>query len=328
VLEIGNETLYAAPQRHRAIPCERLLVGTAVRKKSATYAARNPDELVVDCCEMHSRAQLAEAFRFLGVARGDCIMLHASVRAVGDVAGGPDQIHLALKDALTSDGTLIMYAGCPRYYDEVGRGNLDAREEREVLDKLPAFDAGTARSARDHGVLVEFFRTWRGTRVNDHVTRFAVWGRQADYLISEQPWDYALGAGSALERFLELDGKILMLAADHDTVTFLHYIEHVADFPDKRIARYQIPVLDRAGQRVWRAQEEVDSANGAHVNWPDRFFAKITDTYLSKARLQARLVGDAMSHLFPARGLFDFALPLMQAVARDARAAEGLVEMA
>jgi aminoglycoside 3-N-acetyltransferase len=53
-------------------------------------------------------------------------MLHASVRAVGPVAGGPDEIHLALKDALTEEGTLAMYAGCPRYFDEVGR-KPDAR---------------------------------------------------------------------------------------------------------------------------------------------------------------------------------------------------------
>jgi aminoglycoside 3-N-acetyltransferase len=59
---------------------------------------------------MHSRQQLADDFRGLGVAAGDTIMLHASVRAVGEVAGGPDQIHLALKDALTDAGTLMMYA--------------------------------------------------------------------------------------------------------------------------------------------------------------------------------------------------------------------------
>src|SRR5919108_5093837 len=105
---------------------------------------------------MHPRAQLAEDFRALGVTPGDMVMLHASVRAVGEVAGGPDQIHLALKDALTVDGTLLMYAGCPQYYDEVGRGNLTPEEEAEVLDRLPAFDPLTARSARDHGVLVEF----------------------------------------------------------------------------------------------------------------------------------------------------------------------------
>ena len=63
-------------------------------------------------CRVHSRAELAHGFRALGVAEGDTVMLHASVRSVGPVAGGPDQIHLALKDALTEDGTLMMYASC------------------------------------------------------------------------------------------------------------------------------------------------------------------------------------------------------------------------
>jgi aminoglycoside 3-N-acetyltransferase len=252
-------------------------------------------------------------------------MLHASVRAVGEIAGGPDQIHLALKDVLTDDGTLIMYAGCPRYYDEVGRGNLDAAVEREVLAKMPAFDGATARAARDHGILVELFRTFPGTRVNDHVTRFAVWGHHAEHLISEQPWNYALGEGSALERFAGLDGRILLLGADHDTVTFLHYAEHIANFPEKQIARYQVPVRDADGRRVWRAQEEVDSANGAHANWPDRFFARITDTFLANGGGSSGMVGDAASVLFSARALLAFAVPLMEAVAADARAAESLV---
>jgi aminoglycoside 3-N-acetyltransferase len=273
---------------------------------------------------MFSREQLAHDFRALGVSPGDTVMLHASARAVGDVAGGPDQIHLALKDALTPDGTLMMYAGCPRYYDEVGRGNLTPAEEREVLDKLPPFDAETARSARDHGVLVEFLRTFPGSRVNHHVTRFAVWGARAEYLISEQPWDYALGRGSALERLIELDGKILLLGADHDTVTFLHYAEHIVEIPAKRIARYQVPVAE-GGRRVWRAQEEVDSSEGAHANWPDRFFAKIVDAYLAREGNLGARVGGAASHLFRAQGLLEFALPLMRAVAADVRAAAALI---
>jgi aminoglycoside 3-N-acetyltransferase len=153
------------------------------------------------------RKRLAADFRALGVEPGDTIMLHASVRAVGEVAGGPDEIHLALKDALTPDGTLMMYASCPRYVDELGRGNLTAAEEVELLDKLPAFDAHTARSARDNGVLVEFLRTYPESRVNEHVVRFVAWGKQASYLFSEHPWDFAFGHGSALERFLKLDGR-------------------------------------------------------------------------------------------------------------------------
>jgi aminoglycoside 3-N-acetyltransferase len=244
-------------------------------------------------------------------------MAHASVRAVGDVAGGPDEIHLALKDALTDAGTLMMYASCPRHYDELGRGNLTPAEEHEIREKLPAFDPLTARSARDNGILVEFLRTYPGARVNAHVARFVVWGARAEHVIAGQPWNYALGAGSPLERFAQMHGRILLLGSDHDTVTFLHYAEHIVDIPDKRIAAYKVPILE-GGTRVWRDMEEVDTSGaGAHANWPDRFFATIVDGYLTAAGNRGARVGDAQSYLFPARELLDFALPIMKAVAAN-----------
>jgi aminoglycoside 3-N-acetyltransferase len=266
---------------------------------------------------VHSRPQLADAFRALGVAAGDVVMVHASVRAVGAVAGGPDQIHLALKDALTPDGTLLMYASCPRYVDEVGRGNLTAAEEAEIRAKLPAFDARTARSARDNGILVEFLRTYPGSRVNDHPARFVAWGRHADALFASQPWHYAFGHGSALDRFVELDGRILLLGCDHDAVTFLHYVEHVADIPDKRVARFTVPVLEH-GERVWREMEEFDTSGaGVHANWPDRFFARIVDDFLAASANRGGRVGDAECYLLSARDLLRCARPLMESRARD-----------
>jgi aminoglycoside N3'-acetyltransferase len=71
-----------------------------------------------------------------------------------------------------------------------------------------------------------------------------LWGKQTDYLLASQPWDYAFGADSALERLLLLDGKIVLLGSDHDAVTFLHYAEHIVDIPGKRVARYQVPVME------------------------------------------------------------------------------------
>lgn len=264
---------------------------------------------------MHARPQLTADFRSIGIVPGDVVMLHASVRAVGEVAGGPDEIHLALKDAITTDGTLLMYAGCPRYIDEVGRGNLTAAEEAEVLDKLPPFDAATARCARDHGILVEFLRTYPGSQVNQHPARFVAWGRHAEHLLSPQPWDYAFGRGSALERFLHLDGKIVLLGSDHDTVTFLHYVEHILDVPGKRVARFKVPVLqDRV--RVWREMAEFDtSGDGVHANWPDRFFATLVDGFLAASANEGGVVGDARCHAFPARELMAFAHPIMTRVA-------------
>jgi aminoglycoside 3-N-acetyltransferase len=264
---------------------------------------------------MHSRASLAADFRALGVASGDTVMLHASVRSVGRVIGGPDAIHLALGDALEPGGTLFMYAGCPRFYDEVGRGNLTPEEEAEVLAHLPAFDPLTARAARDHGVLAEFFRTTEGTRTSHHVARFIARGNAAEALTVKQPWDFAFGAGSPLERFMARDGKILLLGCDHDHVTFLHYVEHVADFPGKIVARFQVPVLVDGG-RVWREMKEVDTSVRAHANWPGRFFSSLVDAFIARERIAAGRVGDATSFLLPARGLYEFARPEMERIAR------------
>jgi aminoglycoside 3-N-acetyltransferase len=270
---------------------------------------------------MYSRRQLTADFRSLGVAPGDVVMVHASVRAVGEVAGGADEIHLALKDALTGEGTLLMYAGCPRYYDEVGRGNLSPEQEADVLEQLPPFDAETARSDRSNGALVEFLRTYPGSRVNHHVTRFVAWGKRAEYLFSRQPWNYAFGRESALDRFVELNGKILLLGSDHDTVTFLHYAEHIVDIPDKRVARFKVPVAEN-GARVWRDMEEFNSAgDGVHANWPDRFFSRITDSHLAASSNHGGKVGDAQCYLLQSRELLAFALPVMTRVALDASAA-------
>lgn len=274
---------------------------------------------------MYSRQELADAFRRLGIRPGHSVMLHASVRAVGPVAGGPDQIHLALKDALTPEGTLVMYASCPAYTDEIGRGHLTADRERELFEKLPAFDPFTARCQRENGTLVEFLRTYPGSTVNEHVARFVVWGRRAADLLAPQPWNYAFGSGSLLERFAADDGDILLLGCDHDHVTFLHHVEHIVDIPGKRVARFKVPV-DEHGMRTWREMEEFDTSGaGVHANWPDRFFARLVDTYLMRTRNSGGPVGDARAFILSACGLRDFSLPVMHAVAADAGAVSTLL---
>ncbi len=260
---------------------------------------------------LHSRAQLATDFSELGVAAGDTIMLHASVRSVGPVAGGPDTIHLALKDALTESGTLFMYAGCPQFADEVGRGHLSAEDEAEILEKLPAFDPLTARCDRHNGALVEMLRTWPDTKVNAHVARFIAWGAKADFLLEPTPWMYPYGRGSIFERFVELDGKILLLGSDHDNVTFLHYAEHIVDVPDKRVVKMKVPVLEN-GERVWRDTEEFDTSSGAHAAFTGHIFSEIVDDFIGASGIESRKVGDSTAWLLPAKPLLEHALREMK----------------
>lgn len=265
---------------------------------------------------MHSRASLTSDFRRLGVAAGDVVMLHASVRAVGEVAGGPVQILLALQDAVGPTGSLLMYASCPQYYDEIGRGNLSAEQEAELRRTLPAFDPLTAPCARDNGALVEFFRTLPGTHVSDHVTRFAARGPHAGHLLSNVPWDFTYGADSTLARLNALGGKILLLGSDLDQVTFLHHAEHIVNVPGKIVATFEVPWADDAGGITWRRTREFDTADMAHAAWPEYLFTQIVDGYLSSTGNRGGTVGDAQSYLMDTPGLLAHALSVMRDLAQ------------
>ena len=262
---------------------------------------------------MHSRDSLARDARALGVRDGDLVMLHASVRAVGPVAGGADQIHLALKDAVDDTGSLFMYASCPAHVDEVGRGDHPPEVEAELREKLPAFDSRTARCARDNGTLVEFLRTWPGTVANDHVVRFVCRGPHAEVLFAPQAWTYAYGPDTPLARFAALGGRILLLGSDHDQVTFLHHAEHLVDVPDKRVVRYEVPWLID-GQRVWRPCEEFDTSEPAHPAWPQDVFRQITDAFLRRTGNTGGRIGDAESYVFDAQPFLAFALDVLAAL--------------
>lgn len=264
----------------------------------------------------YARPELAEDLRRLGLAPGTIVMVHASVRAVGPTHGGPDEIHLAIVDAIAPGGTIAMVASCQEGFDDVGRGIYSPEQEAEIIARQPAFDPQTARADREIGALAEFFRSYPGTICSDHVTgRISARGERARWLTADQPWTYFFGRGSPLEKLCAARGKVLLLGADHDTVTLLHYAEHVADFPDKRVARFQVPVL-QDGKRVWRSCEEYDtSERGGHAAWPERFFAIIVDDFIAghagSALCAQGNVGDAECFLLDAAGLVDHAIPMM-----------------
>lgn len=264
---------------------------------------------------MHSRDSLAHDARALGVQDGDLLMVHASIRAVGPIAGGPDQIHLALKDAVGDTGSLLMYASCPDHYDEVGRGTLPADVEAALIAHLPPFDAPTARSQRDNGALVELLRTWPDAVVNDHVVRFVCRGPHAAPLFATQRWDYAYGPGSPLARFADLNGRILLLASDHDQVTFLHHAEHLVDVADKRVVRFQVPVW-ADGQKVWWWMEEFDTAEPCHPAWPSDVFRHIVDAFLARFAHGCGRIGDAECVLMDSGPLLRFAVEYLADLAR------------
>ncbi len=247
----------------------------------------------------------------------DIVMIHASLRAVGPILGGADELINALEEVVR-DGTLMAYVGCQSPFDEIGRDLYSPEDEAFILKNAPAFDKHVARTQRDFGSFAEFFRTHsKDVFVSDNVGgRMAAIGKRAQWLTADHSLNYGLGKGSPLEKLYQENGMILLIGSDHDQVTLMHYAEAIAPIENKTVLNLKVPLL-RNGVRTWIDIEEFDSSIGI-LPWPDeRFFATITDAFIEKNNIPSNKIGDAVSYLLPAHELVDFAVELMVKTAKE-----------
>lgn len=253
---------------------------------------------------MLTATDLADDLRRLGVRDGDALMIHASLRAIGSVAGGADFVIDALEISVGPDGTLLIILGCECAWDWV---NERPEEEREaLLADAPVFDAVKAPVFHEVGYLAEAFRRRPRTIVTDNPSgRFGARGKHAQELLKDAPWHNYYGPGSPLDRFLRIGGRVLRLGAAPDTTTVLHFAEYLADVPKKRRIRRHYRCQGSAGPET-RSIECLDDSNGI-VDWPgEDYFATILRDYVATGRARHGKVGQATSELIEADDLVRF----------------------
>ena len=102
-----------------------------------------------------------------------------------------------------------------------------------------------------------------------------------------------------------------MLGSPRSDVTVLHYAEHLANIPDKRIARYRTPIRGD-GRTEWIDVEELDSSAGIADFGIFDYFTPIVSGYLSTGNGRSAKVGAADSYLLDAAGLVRHAVEWMQ----------------
>ena len=259
--------------------------------------------------DRRSVESLVGDLRRIGVAGGDLLMVHASLRAVGPVEGGADGVISALEAAIGPEGTLFMTLGARDDWSWVNE--RPQRDRPALLREAEPFDHLVTPADPDIGVLAEVFRTRPNTKVSNHPEgRFGASGSLADTLIDDVPWDDYYGPGSPLERFVEAGGRVLRLGADLDTLTLLHYAEYLAPITAKRRARRHRVVTGPDGPEL-RTVHSLDDTHGI-VDFPgEDYFAVILRAYLATGRASSGLVGRANSELIEAADVVDYAVTWM-----------------
>jgi aminoglycoside N3'-acetyltransferase len=252
---------------------------------------------------------LVSDLRRLGVAPGDLLMVHASLRAVGPVVGGADGVIDALETAVGPGGSLLVNLGAR---DDWGWVNERPEDERPaLLQDAEPFDHLATPADPDVGVLAEVFRQRPRTRVSNHAEgRFGASGALADRLVDDVPWNDYYGPGSPLDRFVQAGGRVLRLGADPDTVTLLHYAEYLTPVPDKRRVRRHRLVTGSTGPEI-RVVECLDDSEGIVDHPGEDYFSVILREYLATGRASTGTVGRATSELIDGSDIVAFAVGWM-----------------
>jgi len=165
--------------------------------------------------EQEAIERIAREVLALGVRPGGCLLVHASLRSLGEV---PDRAETAVRGllaALSPAGTLLMPA--------LSWGLASAAD--------PVFDV--RRTPACVGALPEHFRSRPGTLRSVHPTHsVAASGARATEILADHQLDRTpCGPHSPFRRLPELGGQVLFLGCGLGPNTSMHAIEEVAGAP-------------------------------------------------------------------------------------------------
>ena len=258
---------------------------------------------------MWTRQALAEQLAALGLERGDSVLAHAGLRSVGPILGGPDALIAAIGDVIGRDGTLLAYCDW--------QGEDTILDDPDLRAHIPPFDPARSRSTRDNGAFPELLRTTPGARRsrNPGASMTALGGR-ADWFTADHALDYGYGPQSPLGKLVAANGKTMLIGAPLDKMTLLHHAEHVADVPNKRIRRYESPMLIN-GETVWRQFEEFDTSHSPD-GLPEDYFIEIVESFLATGNGKRGTIGAASSVLVSAPAIVAFAVDWLETRLRSA----------
>lgn len=244
------------------------------------------------------------AFSAAGVSKGDTVIVHASLRKLGYVAGGAETFVRALLRVVGPNGTVMAPAQSWL--------NLDPSREvhglpQEVWPALraaqPGFDKLTTPSI-GMGAVAEAIRTWPGACRSDHPARsWAAVGRRADEITAIHDLDDVHGDASPLGAAERANAKIVLAGVGFDKCTALHLAETRSDWPGKRFEEDISWVRKGDGRIEVRANS---------LAFEDRDFTEIGSAFEAAGYTTCVSLGDAEITLFAMRDLLAFSIPWME----------------
>ncbi|HVU77597.1 MAG TPA: AAC(3) family N-acetyltransferase [Gaiellaceae bacterium] len=229
---------------------------------------------------------LSDRLRALGLAHGDAVLVHSSLRAVGPVEGGAEAVVDSLLAVLGPDGLLIV----PTFTYNTARFD-------------PLTEPGQA------GVLGEVVRRRPDAVRSAHPTHsVAAIGAGAHELCAGHEELAAADPGSPFDRLVERGGKVLLLGVGHVANTTVHLGEFRAG------VRY----VELQPSLAWPRVHEVTVDGRARSFEYGRFagcsraFGVVERGLRERSLIRDGRVGDAQAQLVPAAAVVEETIALLR----------------
>jgi aminoglycoside 3-N-acetyltransferase len=163
-----------------------------------------------------TKESIASDLRALGIARGDAVFFHSSLKSLGWVEGGADAVIDAFLDVVGSEGLVIVPTLTFTYvHGDLAKYAFDPRETPSRV-----------------GRITETLRRRPSAFRSAHPTHsIAAVGRRAEELVQGHDKTATFGKDGPYRRYIAWGAKIMFLGVNMRCNTTLHAIEDWLDLP-------------------------------------------------------------------------------------------------
>ncbi len=160
---------------------------------------------------MYTKESLLNDIRSIGVKKNDILLVHSSMKAIGEVDGGADTVLDALTEAV-EEGMLI----------------LPTHTWKQMSNEYPVYDPENEEACV--GILPNLFRKREGVMRSFHPTHsVAAYSKNQkllqEYVSGEERFTTPCPRQGCYGKLYDLNAKVLMLGVGLNRYTYLHGVE-------------------------------------------------------------------------------------------------------
>lgn len=239
---------------------------------------------------MHTKHRLMKELEALRIDRRGTLLMHSSMKSIGEVEGGADTVLDALSEYM-KDGLLVLPTHTWSY----------------IKADNPKFEVDNSSSCV--GILPELFRKREGVIRSYHPTHsVAALGKDAAaFTEGAERYNTPCHRESVWGKLLDRKATILLAGVDLRRNTFIHGIEEWVDVPD----------------RLTEEQEALTTvlSDGTEISVPSRrhkgpasseYFWKVEDLLEEQGAMYKGVWGDAVVRVCDTVKLYDILAPMLR----------------